>query len=150
VAISSKLIDQLPQCAGAVAEVLGDILLRAAVEEHGAEGLVAAMIWMRGPGEELAVGSVVHHRCSLRLSVGFLRQAEGSDYSPLAVNPRESRRNHGRIALVITTAPILDLTYDGTEGGKPTDNDLGNPLQITVQADQNVSQFSPPRKSALN
>jgi hypothetical protein len=73
----SELINQLPERAVLVAEVLGDFLLRAAVEEHGTEGLVAAVMRMRGLGEELPVRGVVHNRCSLGLSVVFLRRAEG-------------------------------------------------------------------------
>jgi hypothetical protein len=76
--VSSELIDQLPERGIAVAEVFGDFLLRAAVEEHGTEGLVAAVIRMRGLGEELPVRGVVHHRCSLGLSVDYLGRAEGS------------------------------------------------------------------------
>jgi hypothetical protein len=67
--LPSELIDQLPQRAVAVAELPGDLLLRTAVEEHGTEGLVTAVIRLRGPGEELPVRGVVHHRCSLGLSV---------------------------------------------------------------------------------
>ena len=58
----SELIHQLPECAVPVAEVLGDLLLRAAVEEHGPQRLVAAVIRVRGVGEELPVRGVVHHR----------------------------------------------------------------------------------------
>ena len=58
----SELIDQLTQRAVAVAELLGDLLLRTAVEGHGTEGLVTAVIRLRGPGEELPVRGVVHHR----------------------------------------------------------------------------------------
>src|SRR6516164_9627494 len=68
-ALPSELIDQLAERAVAIAEVLGDVLLRAAVEEHGAEGFVAAVIRMGGPGEELPERGVGHHRCSLGLSV---------------------------------------------------------------------------------
>lgn len=75
--MSSELIDELSERAVPVAEVLGDFLLRAPVEEDGTEGLVAAVIRMRGPGEELPVRGVVHHRCSLGVSVGFLGRAEG-------------------------------------------------------------------------
>ena len=67
----SELIDQLTQRAVAVAELLGDLLLRTAVEGHGTEGLVTAVIRLRGPGEELPAPGVVHHRCSLGLSVVF-------------------------------------------------------------------------------
>jgi hypothetical protein len=69
--LASELIDQLPQRAVAVAELLGDLLLRPAVEEYGTEGLITAVIRLGGPGEELPVRGVVHHRCSLGLSVGF-------------------------------------------------------------------------------
>jgi hypothetical protein len=64
-------MDQLPERTVAIAEVLGDLLLRTPVEEHGAEGLVAAVVRMRGPGEELAERGAVHNRCSLGLSVAF-------------------------------------------------------------------------------
>jgi hypothetical protein len=69
--LPSEFIDQLPQGAVAVAELLGDLLLRTAVEEYGAEGLITAVIRLGGPGEELPVRGVVHNRCSLGLSVDF-------------------------------------------------------------------------------
>jgi hypothetical protein len=75
--VSSELINQLPQRAIPVAEALGDFLLRATVKEHGTEGLVAAVIRVRGPGEELPVRGVVHHRCSLGLSVVFWDEPRG-------------------------------------------------------------------------
>jgi hypothetical protein len=45
--------------------VLGDLLLRSAVAEHGTQRLVAAVIRVRGVGEELPVRGVVHNGCSL-------------------------------------------------------------------------------------
>jgi hypothetical protein len=75
--VLSKLVNQLPERAVAVAEVFGDFLLRAPVEEHGTHRLVAAVIRMRGLGKELPVRGVVHNRCSLGLSVVSLGRAEG-------------------------------------------------------------------------
>src|SRR5262249_13371184 len=75
------------------------------------------------------------------LSVGFLRPAEEPDYSRPPVDRRRSRRKRGRIAPVLTTSAALDLTADGAEGEDGTDKDRGDPLQISVQAGQNVSRF---------
>jgi hypothetical protein len=89
----SELINQLPERAIPIAESLGDLLLRAAVEEHGTEGLVAAVIRMRGPGEELPVRGVVHHRCSLGLSVGFGDEPRGQ----VTRGRRSIEGDHGKI-----------------------------------------------------
>jgi hypothetical protein len=121
--------------------VLGDVLLRAAVEEHGAEGLVAAVIRMRGPGKELAERGVVHHRYSLGLSVASRRRAEGQNTRGRRSIEGDRGEIEWEIVLVITTSSALGTTEDGTEGEEPADNDRGDPLQISVQADQNVSRF---------
>jgi hypothetical protein len=71
-ALASELIDQLPERAVSVAEAVGDLLLRAPVEEDGAQGFIAAVIRVRGPGEELPVRGAVHNGCSLGLSVDSL------------------------------------------------------------------------------
>jgi len=73
----SELIHQLPECAVPVAEVLGDLLLRAAVEEHGPQRLVAAVIRVRGVGEELPVRGVVHNGCSLGVVSRFSGTGRG-------------------------------------------------------------------------
>jgi hypothetical protein len=63
--MSSELRNQLPERAVLVAELLGDLLLRASLEEHGTQCLIAAVIWMRGSGKELPIRSTIHHSCSL-------------------------------------------------------------------------------------
>ncbi len=111
------------------------------------EGLVAAVIRMRGPGENSRNGcrpSPVLPRVVSR----FSETNRGSDYSRPAVNHRQSRRNHGRIALVIRTSPALDLTDDGTEGEEGTEND--GAIRNIRAGRSECRTVSPPRKSAMS
>jgi hypothetical protein len=55
-------MDQLPEGVVGVAEFAGDLLLGPAIEEDGAEGLVAAMPRAGGMGEEVMAACVVHRR----------------------------------------------------------------------------------------
>ena len=55
-------MDQLPEGVVGVSEVAGDLLLRPAIEEDGAEGLVAAVQCAGGMGEEVVAAGVIHHR----------------------------------------------------------------------------------------
>ena len=73
----SELIHQLPERTVPVAEVRGDLLLRSAVEEHGAQRLVAAVRRVRGVGEELPVRGVVHNGCSLGVVSRFSGTGRG-------------------------------------------------------------------------
>jgi hypothetical protein len=58
-------VDQLPEGAVGVSELAGDLLLGPAVEEDGAEGLVAAVERAGGMGEEVVAAGVVHRRAPM-------------------------------------------------------------------------------------
>jgi hypothetical protein len=62
-----ELRNRLSERAVLVAKFLGDLHLRAAVEEHSPQRLVATVIRLGGPGKELPVRRVVHNGCSLGL-----------------------------------------------------------------------------------
>ena len=73
----SKFVNQLSERAVPVAKSIGNLLLRSALEKHRAEGLVAAVIRVRGTREELLELGAIHNGRSLELSVTSGRRTEG-------------------------------------------------------------------------
>jgi hypothetical protein len=64
-AAGTELPDELAEGRVVVAEAFGHILLAAAVDEDGAQGLVLTLRGAGGFLEEAAAGCVVHNRRSL-------------------------------------------------------------------------------------
>jgi hypothetical protein len=62
--VSPELVNQLPQRAVLESKSLSGFLLRAALDENGAQRFVTAMIGVRWSGKELAATGVVHDWCS--------------------------------------------------------------------------------------
>jgi hypothetical protein len=77
-AVLSKLVLQLPQRAVGQAELLRDLLGRAAVDEHRAERFVPAVIGIGWLSEERPARGVIHDLYSLEMSVGFCGRTEGN------------------------------------------------------------------------
>jgi hypothetical protein len=92
-------MDQLAEGVVGVPEFPSDLLLGPAIEEDGAEGLVAAMQRAGGLGEEVVAAGVVHHRapdvsflpCEIRSSgeftPGLQRGHGGGGPGRIAGNP---------------------------------------------------------------
>jgi hypothetical protein len=62
--VGAELTHELAKSVIVVAKALGDVLLAAAVEEDGAQGLVLALRSASGLKEEAAARCVVHNRRS--------------------------------------------------------------------------------------
>jgi hypothetical protein len=121
--------------------MLGDLLLRAPVEEHGTERLVAAVIRMRGPGEELPVRGAVQDGCSL----GVVRRFSGKGRAPDEARPPADRRraagNRGRNPPFSTTQFHPGRAHRRDDCRERTDNSRDNPPGDPALTSQNVSRF---------
>lgn len=142
-AVLSELINQLPESAVLVAEVLSDLLLRSPVEEHRTQRLIATVIRMRGLGEELPVGGVIHNGCSFGLSVDSQGRAAGQanrDRHRIEGDRCEFRGEPRPLP-----ATLLDLgsARDGTNAKEQTDNSRDNAPGNPASNSKNVSRYPP-------
>jgi hypothetical protein len=139
--VSSELVNQLPESTVPIAEVLGDLLLRSPVEEHGTERLVAAVIRMRRPGEELPVRGAVHNGCSLGVSVVSQRRAEGQANRDRHGIEGDRREIAGEPRPRPATRLHLGLAQRRDERGERTDNGRDDPPGNPASTSENVSRF---------
>lgn len=65
--LSPELTDQLAETVVVVAELLGDLFLREAIEEDCSQSFVLTLVGVAGLGKKLAVVRIVHNRCSVKM-----------------------------------------------------------------------------------
>src|SRR4029077_7621586 len=120
-ALSPELINQLTHGAVLEAELFRNLLLRTACYENGAQRFVASMIRLGGLREKLEATGVVHDRCSLEMSVGFIRQTKTNRKAKTVASRRKSSTNRPKMQNSSFGVENLSQRFAFCRPEKPTD-----------------------------